>query len=558
MKKNRKRAPHTARFFLIALLVPLIMLGAGEIGMRLAGIGNDLALFIPAPQGFSDRELLMVNPDVARRYFPEDRFVPRPLRDFFARKKPANAYRIFVMGESATAGFPYPGNVAFSRILQGRLADAFPDRAIEVINVAVTATNTYALVDFIDEILAQQPDAVLIYAGHNEFYGALGAASTVSLGKFQPQLRAYLLLRRLRLFQAVELGLARLKAGGEGLGEAPVDAGLGFTLMGRMSDRANILLGGPTYVKARAQFEANLRAVLAKAQAAGVAVILSELVSNLRDRPPFASAANETLPRAEEVFRVAQGLEEKGDYAEARNGYARARDLDVLRFRAPGEFNDIIHRIAGDFSVPVVPMTAVFEAASQHGLLGSGLMLEHLHPNVEGQMLMSEAFLETMRKRGLIAAQWEEKRLKPLGYYRDYWPVSDLDRALGAVRIRRLTDYWPFKAQEEAGREWPQYRPADLVGMLAHRVATNRMRLSEARVELARRYFKEGRRDAGLRELRSLAADGAWDLQAQLVAAQQLIEARHYVDALPFLRASLQLKKTSYALEWIDRISTSR
>ena len=30
---------------------------------------------------------------------------------------------------------------------------------------------------------SQEPDAVLIYAGHNEYYGALGVGSTESLGR---------------------------------------------------------------------------------------------------------------------------------------------------------------------------------------------------------------------------------------------------------------------------------------------------------------------------------------------------------------------------------------
>src|ERR1700690_2298062 len=119
MKRMKERPQGNARFVLIALLLPVLALGLIEGSLRLLGYGNDLALFVPAPPGLADRELLRVNPDIARRYFTESRLVPRPLPDFFMLRKPANGYRIFVMGESATAGFPYPGNMAFSRILQG-------------------------------------------------------------------------------------------------------------------------------------------------------------------------------------------------------------------------------------------------------------------------------------------------------------------------------------------------------------------------------------------------------------------------------------------------------
>ena len=49
-----------------------------------------------------------------------------------------------------------------------------------------------------DEIIAIEPDAVLIYAGHNEYYGALGTASTESLGGSTILVRLYLGLRQYR------------------------------------------------------------------------------------------------------------------------------------------------------------------------------------------------------------------------------------------------------------------------------------------------------------------------------------------------------------------------
>jgi len=37
----------------------------------------------------------------------------------------------------------------------------------------MAAINSYALLDMVDEVIQQSPDAVLIYTGHNEYYGAL-------------------------------------------------------------------------------------------------------------------------------------------------------------------------------------------------------------------------------------------------------------------------------------------------------------------------------------------------------------------------------------------------
>ena len=49
----------------------------------------------------------------------------------------------------------------------------------------------------------------------------------------------------------------------------------------------DIAQGSATYNRGLARFSDNLRAILSKARRAGVPVLLSELVSNVRDQPPF-------------------------------------------------------------------------------------------------------------------------------------------------------------------------------------------------------------------------------------------------------------------------------
>ena len=85
--------------------------------------------------------------------------------------------RIIVQGGSTAAGWPYGFGASLAGMLQQRLQATLPRRNIEVITTAMTAVNSYTLMDFAEEIIAQQPDAVLIYAGHNEYLGVLGVGS---------------------------------------------------------------------------------------------------------------------------------------------------------------------------------------------------------------------------------------------------------------------------------------------------------------------------------------------------------------------------------------------
>src|SRR5579859_3968163 len=74
-------------------------------------------------------------------------------------------------------------------------------KKIEIINVSLTAVNSYTVLGFAREVVKQEPDAVLIYTGHNEFYGALGVASTSRLGSTPWLINTLLWLRQWRLFQ---------------------------------------------------------------------------------------------------------------------------------------------------------------------------------------------------------------------------------------------------------------------------------------------------------------------------------------------------------------------
>lgn len=296
---------------------------------------------------------------MAQRYFPKGHFIPEPTSDGFLREKPAGNYRILVLGESTTAGWPYPNNVMFTRSLQRRLAETFPGQQIEVINLGIAAINSFMLLDFIDEVLERQPDAILIYAGHNEYYGAMGAASTVTLSASASLIRLYLRLQRLKTFLLLRDAILLFQSddsAAQRRAEFPA-------LMGQVIGQDHIPLGSETYARGKAQFTENLRRLLAKTQAAGVPTMISELVSNLRDHPPFFSNRSASPSLAEQAYQNARNLEAHGNMDAARAEYTRAKDLDGLRFRAPEEFNAIIHELARQHGVPVVPMKSYFEAA---------------------------------------------------------------------------------------------------------------------------------------------------------------------------------------------------
>jgi tetratricopeptide (TPR) repeat protein len=545
-------------YFVITILIPVLTFILIEGALRLTDYGKRPSLFIPVQVDFANKKYLMVNPNVAERYFSKHGYVPPPPHEQFLRNKPGNGYRIIIMGGSTAAGWPHPENMIFSRILKQKLSDTFPEREIEVINTAIGAVNSYTLLDFIDEILEQQPDALLIYAGHNEFYGALGQASAISFGKTRWIVNFYLRLQKLRMFYLLRDLILNLRVWlSQNFGREGSDNNH-KAFMNEVIGQKGIPLGSSTYKRGYLQFQGNLRDIMKKAKFAGVSVIISEVVSNIRDHNPFISEGFQNIPPADSVYREAKILEAENKMEDARKAYYRAKDLDAMRFRASEDFNQIIHEVAAEYGVPVVPMKHYFEIASPSHLIGNNLMLEHLHPNEKGHFIMSEAFFETMNSRGFIEKQWDKNKIMPDLYYRQNWGITELDRAFTKIRIIELTDHLPFKAESKSRGGAKNFVPESIQDALAMDVYFGQISLKDAHRALAERFIRQGQYELAVKEYKSIVIADPLDLKTYLEAASGLLAVGQTEIAKPFLLQLIKLGNSEYTSRWINQLFISQ
>jgi tetratricopeptide (TPR) repeat protein len=411
------------------------------------------------------------------------------------------------------------------------------------------------LLDFMDEILAHEPDAILIYSGHNEFYGAMGVASMESVGKYRWMVNTFLKLTRFRTFLLVRDFAGQVR---RWIGNMTYESTVTEhteTLMERIVADQTIPYGSRLYELGKWQFEANLRAIYKKAKDRGVPILISELVNNVRDQAPFVSEAADSLPAALEVYRLAQSLEAKKKYADARRAYERAKDLDVLRFRAPEEFNEIIHRVADEFSAPVVPMKSYFEKTSPNGLVGDNLMMDHLHPNIEGYFLMADAFFNAMHENRFIADTWDLTKVKPDSVYRREWGLSKLDTVYAELSIRILKGGWPFQRKSEINRALQEFHPKDEVDSIAAAVLfKNELNLESAHLELAKRYTQRGLYALVFQEYKSLYYTIPSEVVFYERAAEALWRMKKFDDALPILFQAREVRETGTGNKMIGLI----
>ena len=464
-------------FWALLLLIPILFFLLLEGGLRLFDYGGNDALVL-LREDYGER-YYQINRQVAQRYFSSDEVnVPDARGEAFAFHKTPNTYRIFCLGGSTTAGWPYQHNAGFPSQLQARLSLLFPERNFEVINVGISAINSYSVLDFTGELLRYQPDLFLIYMGHNEFYGALGAGSTRSIALGRPFIKAYMRLERLRLVQLLRNGAAQLH-------RKPPAAGGHETLMENMAGDRMILPESPRYRRARADFAANLDEILTRIAKKDVPVLVSTLVSNIADQPPFESPFSPNFSRQAEwraleeqgdralaggepaaalayyrqaavldslpamlSYKMGQCHRTQGDSLGARRLLERARDLDGLRFRASAEFNQVIRRVCSAKGAPVVETENHFINASPGGLIGWSLMHDHLHPNAFGYLLMADAFCRTMAEADLIvdSSAWPWNRDLPAERLFEEAAITPFEEEIACQRIRALTSRYPFRA----------------------------------------------------------------------------------------------------------------
>lgn len=282
-------------------------------------------------------------------------------------------------------------------------------------------------------------------------------------------------LRQLRITQLMAAALHKLSP----LKPAGTEGG-GKTRMEMMVAEQQIPFGSVMYERGITQFTANMDNTLRMLDEANVPVFISNLVSTEKDLFPFVSiapdsakypgfgtayrngeqaiakgdstAAMQYFLAAENSYSAHAGCNyylgvlsfQKGDSTAAKTYYDKARDLDALRFRAPSKLNKVLLDLCSKYkNAHLVDANAAFEAASPGHIIGNNLVLEHVHPNLDGYALLSDVFYTTMKRQGLFKAPNDSamsfaQLLKAM-------PITAVDSLSGAYKIANLKRSWPFK-----------------------------------------------------------------------------------------------------------------
>lgn len=475
---DRVLSPHKKALFGLVgfVLLPLLGLVAVEGFLRLVHAGYRTDFFIQ--RSIDGKPVWVENDKFGLRFFPaEISRSPAPI--VVPMRKNPETFRIFVLGESAAQGDPRPAYGA-SRYLEALLEQRFPTAKFEVLNTAMTAINSHAILPIARECARLEGDAWIIYMGNNEMVGPFGA--TTVFGAQSPSARYVrwsLALQRTRLGQFI-YSLARRLAG-----SAPGKsswAGMSMFLDNRVPPNA------PRKEVVYDNYRMNLVDILEQGKVSGVHVLLNTVAVNLADCAPFASdlkigadpGLREAVEKlitagaAAEAARDARGatkayLEATGldaGWAEAefrlaalfntpsnhsavaRDKFQKACDLDALPFRADSRINRIIRESAASLppSSAFIDTAKLFEGDTGN-VPGRESFYEHVHFNFDGNYRLALAWADQIvhwlpPEFQAITNQWAdqmacEQRLAITEWNR-YGVLQDM--------IRRLAQP-PFTAQ---------------------------------------------------------------------------------------------------------------
>ena len=150
---------------------------------------------------------------------------------------------------------------------------------------------------------------------------------------------------------------------------------------------------------------------------------------------------------AETHFQLARVFEAQDRFDEAKRHYRLASDLDALRFRADSTINEVIREVADQSSqdgVTLIDAAAAFESESFPHQPGWNLLLEHVHYDFSGNVVLANAFGKAILDRldlDVSSDPLDSEQLARLVGFPNYESLENLKM------VAALADKPPFTGQ---------------------------------------------------------------------------------------------------------------
>ena len=555
METNKKNTPKSSPliFYIILIILPILLLVGLEVTLRIFNYGRNLDAFITLSEEYDN--YLFTNPDLPFRYAANMETPPAVSLDGFLKEKPDSTFRIFVMGGRSAAGFPYAYNATFPRYVKRKLEIVYPKLNFEVINLGITAHNSYTVADLANDVIKQNPDLVLVYAGHNEYYGILGVGSTIKFGRSQWLPKLIISLNKYKTFQLLNnliKGITSLFANNEEI------TNNSETLMSRMIGNSNIPFNSETYFNGVEQFQTNMSEFLSDMKNSHVPVIIGGLTSNLL-QPPFTSLVGSKDTKEDSLFTIGKQQLENNQVDEAGESFFWAKEYDGVRFRAPEAMNKTLRELSDDFEYLYLNIDSVFKSKSINGIVGYNLMIDHLHPNITGYNIIGEEFYKNIISSGILnkfaKMNYSDSLLSRL--VTEKFAFTRLDSIVAKLRIDALLNQYPFVSKTVKINKL-NFVPQNYIDTVAIDVVTKKISWRSAHQLVAEHHYKNRRFKEFTKEMDAIIENQPYAEIAYAFTLSRLINANLFNEAEKYLIPLHKLNPNDYTYKWIGSFALNK
>jgi tetratricopeptide (TPR) repeat protein len=483
-------------FRLAAILLglsPLVLCEAVLCGL---GIGRATDYDDPFV-GFSAIHPVFVKNDQSGRYEIAPSRLEHFCPDSFAADKPADEFRIFVLGASTVQGRPWGIETSFTTWLELSLNAADKSRRWEVVNCGGVSYASYRLVPILQEVLNYQPDLVIFCEGNNEFledrtYGDIKAAPPVILSLAQQ-------VSRLHTYNVLRAGIQSLVKQPSPRADRPL---LGPEVEARLDARGGMekYHRDPEWQQQVAEhFMFNLQRLTDIARAKNVPLIFVTPVANL-EWPPFkpehgpavtteqrqeaerllaaaSEAAGSDLNRAAALLNEALAIDDQhalvhyqlgicyrdlGRLEEARTELFRAKELDVCPLRVTAPIRKRLLEVAERTATPLVDAEALISANSRSGFPDEQWMVDHVHPTMAGHELIAQALVGKLTELGIVqpGPDWEQSYDQARAEHLQRLPFVYFERGRDRLRSEQGWARGLVKREKKTATSEPALTPA--------------------------------------------------------------------------------------------------
>ncbi|NLP10475.1 hypothetical protein GX408_08790 [bacterium] len=349
-------------------------------------------------------------------------------------------FRIFVVGESTPAGYPYNTfpqfecPTSFPNYLRAVLQYNRSLPEIELLNASCNALNSLNVLDVFSSLIKYQPDLVIVYSGHNEFFGPnefVIPKEKTALYQNRTLYALFMGLRRTFLYQGMLKGIRWISPRTTGRTMDDLQWSRNNTVA--FHDHLNQVVAD--------NYRRNLTDLIRLARKHHIQVMLCTPVSNWTF-PPFISknqfigdqraivnwdsldtqaktAFNSgDMAKALEIWQRLYQLDSTNasvsyhagmafvrqkDYESAGLALLQAKDYDLLPFRARTFFPVICRDLASRHSVLLADVESYFVQQSQRTYPEPSLFIDHVHPNDLGNYYIALLLAKTLVDGGVFA-----------------------------------------------------------------------------------------------------------------------------------------------------------